>query len=195
MSKSSDTITTITQDDLHHLRDQLRDEFKQGLDLLRTESTSASIHHTQNQDATTERMNELIAANKENNHRIHELVSAFQTFQTTLLRTLGVTQETIPLPTNPNTHSEGRKRDTVSTPVHKNSPSDTNLSTNSSPFLTPSSQSNTSKKRLKGFNANRLYFPEHDVTANLSTTFDAIMSSEQFDTDQPAISQAGPHKE
>ena len=207
-SQSSDTITTITHDDLLSLKDQLRQEFQQEMELVRQEHNSTSIQHKTHQTATTERMNELIAANQAHTHRIHELVTAFQTFQTTILRTLGVSADPHPtdlpvttntLPTaappastihNLSTNHDGRKRDSVSTPVHKKSPHDPD-SPHHSPFLTPSSQSTTSKKRLKGFNANRLYYPDSDATVNLSTTFDAIMTSELQEPPAQSALQTG----
>ena len=192
LSKSSDTLTTITQDDLHSLRDQLRSEFRNELTTFRNEQANHHLEQLHNQTHHTDAMNAIIAANQENQARIHELVSAFQTFQTTIFNTLGLPSDHHP-EAAAHTATEGRKRDMSSTPVHRNTTESD--SDSSSPFLTPLSKSNNSKKRLKGFNANHLYYPEHDVTANLSNAFDAIMSSDDLDTDQPATSQAGPHAE
>ncbi len=205
-SHSSDTITTITHEDLLSLKDQLRQEFKHEMNLVRQEHNSTVLQHTNHQTNTTARMNELIAANQAHTHRIHELVTAFQTFQTTILRTLGVSIESpmdpsdrpnsphpvqpVSTTNHPTTTQDGRKRDSVSTPVHKNSPR-TDNSPNQSPFLTPSSHSTTSKKRLKGFNANRLYYSDSNPNVNLSNTFDAIMASDNQSPDQPALLQAG----
>ena len=146
-------------------------------------------------------MNALITANLENNLRIQQLVQAFQAFQLTIFNTLGVTTDNSPvdinddasLPTvqpieattdhtNTSGH-EGRKRNNISTPVHKTS-SDSHQSDVSSPFLTPLSKT-TSQKRHKGFNANHLYYQSAPAPTSLSETFDR--DADMLSGDHPMV--------
>ena len=202
-SKSSDTLTTITQDDLFSLRDQLRQEFKQELQDFKQTNEQHHLQHNSMQDHHNERMTALIKANLDNNLRIQQLVQAFQAFQLTIFNTLGITTDHSPAddtdepplpPLRPteattaqttNSGNDGRKRDNISTPVHKTS-SSIDQSDVSSPFLTPLSKT-TSQKRHKGFNANHLYYQSAPVPTSLSKTFDANQDADMTPGDHPML--------
>ena len=171
-SKSNDTLTTITHEDLDSLRTQIRQEIQAEIANLREETKTQRIIQTTTQEQQTQQMNDLLNAHQENNARLQGLVHAFHSFQTTIFQTLGIPSEKETMPSE----TRERKRETVSTPVHKNNSSDDDNSPGSSIFLTPSSRSSTVPKRHKGFNANRLYYAQDEnPSKNLTDNFDEAM--------------------